>query len=414
MTTKFRQGEWVASVNALGKGLGDEGRSIISLDPDSILSAAKLNTGLDDFGEDDWFVDPFRELCRALEEEARLTLLGRLMARHEIQVLLQNRLMIEDTLKQHPQILDEEIIDPIFVCGLGRSGTTVLHELLSQDPSHRVPQLWEMWHSVPPPETATYTSDPRISVADQEINLLAEIDLDFSTMHVNGGDRPNECIFIFGLQFLGDFFVGQYNVPSYAMSTATKDLSPVYAYHKKVLQLLQWRHRGERWVSKSPAHLARLNFLFNVYPDARIVVTHRDPLRVMSSMSNLTTHLKAMRSEVGIGDREVTAAAFSERMLLERYMTLRDRMADKTKQIFDLRYQDLMDDPLGTVAAIYAHWELPLTDQARQRMHAYLEQNPHGGHGKHEYSFADTGLDLDEERAKFISYQARFDVPSEV
>ena len=93
---------------------------------------------------------------------------------------------------------------------------------------------------------------------------------------------------------------------------------------------------------------------------------------------------------------------------------LRDRMADKTKQIFDLRYQDLMDDPLGTVAAIYAHWELPLTDQARQRMHAYLEQNPHGGHGKHEYSFADTGLDLDEERAKFISYQARFDVPSEV
>ncbi len=217
MATKLRQADWVASVNALGKGLGDDGRSVISLDPDSIVSAARQNTGLADFGEDDWFVEPLHALCKALEEEAQLTLLGRLMARHEIQVLLQNRLMIEDTLKENPGILDEEIIDPIFVCGLGRSGTTVLHELLSQDPAHRVPQLWEMWHSVPPPETSTYRSDPRIAVADREINIQAQIDLDFSSMHVNAGDKPNECIFIFGLQFLGDFFVGQYNVTSYAM-----------------------------------------------------------------------------------------------------------------------------------------------------------------------------------------------------
>ncbi len=414
MTTKFRQGEWVASVNALGKGLGDDGRSMISLDPDSIVSAARQNTGLADFGEDDWFVEPLHALCKALEEEAQLTLLGRLMARHEIQVLLQNRLRIEDTLKENPRILDEEIIDPIFVCGLGRSGTTVLHELLSQDPAHRVPQLWEMWHSVPPPETSTYRSDPRIAVADREINIQAQIDLDFSSMHVNAGDKPNECIFIFGLQFLGDFFVGQYNVPSYAMSTAAKDLTPVYAYHKKVLQLLQWRHRGDRWVLKCPAHLGRLNFLFNVYPDARIVVTHRDPLRVMSSMSSLTTHLKAMRSEAVVGEGEVRAASFGEHMLLDRYMELRDSLPDNADQIFDVRYQDLMADPLGAVATIYSHWGLRFSDEARQRMQAYFEHNPQGRHGQHQYSFEDTGLDLEEERAKFARYQARFDVPSEV
>ena len=146
MATELRQASWVASVNALGKGLGDDGRSVISLASDSVMSAAKQNTGLDDFGEDDWFVEPLQALCSALEKEAQLTLLGRLMARHEIQVLLQNRLMIEDTLKRNPQILDEEIANPIFVWGLGRSGTTVLHELLSEDPAHRVPQLWEMWH----------------------------------------------------------------------------------------------------------------------------------------------------------------------------------------------------------------------------------------------------------------------------
>lgn len=413
MATEFRQGEWVASVNALGKGLGDDGRSMISLDPGSVMSAARQNTGLHDFGSDDWFVEPLQALCKALEEEAQLTLLGRLMARHEIQVLLQNRLMIEDTLKKDPQIMDEEIVNPIFVCGLGRSGTTVLHELLSQDPAHRVPLLWEMWHSVPPPETATYHSDPRIEVADREIKMHDRIDLDFSTMHVNGGDKPNECIFIFGLQFLGDFFLGQYNVPSFVMATAMKDLTPVYAYHKKVLQLLQWKHKGERWVLKTPAHISRLNFLFKVYPDARIVVTHRDPLRVMSSMSNLTTHLKAMRSEA-TGDGDMLAASFGQHMLLDCYMDLCDSMPDKADQIFDMRYQDLMDDALGTVAAIYSHWGLPFGETTRQRVQAYVESHPQGGHGKHQYSFAETGLDLAEERAKFAPYQARFDVPSEV
>ncbi len=411
---EFRQGDWVESVNALGKGLGDDGRSMISLDPNVVMAAAVENTGLSDFGDDDWFVEPLYALCKALEEEAQLTLLGRVMARHEVQLLLQNRLRIEDTLKKNPHILDEPIENPIFVCGLGRSGTTVLHELLSEDPAHRVPQLWEMRHSVPPPETATYGSDARIGVADREIALLDKIDLDFSTMHINAGDKPNECIFLFGLQFLGDFFLGQYNVPSFIMATATKDLTPVYAYHKKVLQLLQWKHPGERWVLKCPAHLARLDFLFKVYPDARIVVTHRDPLRVMSSMSNLTTHLKAMRSEVPNAEGDMWAAAFGEKMLLDEYMALRDKLTDKADQIIDLRYQDLMKDALSTVRTIYTHWGLPFSDETQQRVRAYIDSHPQGQHGRHKYSFDDTGFDLAEERTKFAAYQERFDVPSEV
>ncbi len=413
MATVLNQAAWVVNINALGKGLGDDGRSMISLNPDSIMRAAVEATGLSDFG-DDWFRDLFNALCKSLEEESQLTLLGRVMARHEVQLLLQNRLMIEDTLKKNPEILEQEIKDPIFVCGLGRSGTTVLHEMLSVDPAHRVPQLWEMWHSVPPPESASYSNDPRIAIADREINLQTAIDPDFSTMHVSGGNKPNECIFIFALQFLGDIFVGQYNIPSYAAAIATKDLTPVYEYHKKVLQLLQWKHKGERWVLKCPAHIGRLNFLFNVYPDARIVVTHRDPLRVMSSMSNLITHLKAMRSEAGAGEGDMMMASFGQQMLLERYMQLQDELQDKSNQIFDLRYQDLVTNPLATLETVYNHWQLPFSDEAQQGIKAYLAANPQAKHGKHKYSFDETGLNLEEERAKFLPYQQRYDVPSEV
>jgi len=414
MSGRFRHAEWVAHLNALGEGLGDDGRSVISLDPDDVMAAARSNTGLDDFGEDDGFVEPYRALCRSLDTEAELTILGRLMARHEVQLLLQNRLQIEDTIKRHPEILEQEIVDPIFVCGLGRSGTTVLHELFSEDPAHRVPRLWEMWHSVPPPESETYETDPRAAIADLEINLPTQVDPDFATMHVSRGNKPNECIFLFGLQFVGDVFLGQYNVPSFEAMASGRDLTPVYAYHKKVLQLLQWRHPGERWVLKSPAHLGRLNFLFSVYPDARVVVTHRDPLRVVGSMSNLTAHLKAMRSSAVAADGDMTVASFGPQMLLDYYAQLRDQMPERDGQIFDLRFSDLNRDPLAAVESIYAHWGLDFSDEARQRVEAYLAKNPQREHGAHQYSFADTGLDVDTERAKFVQYQERFGVESEV
>ena len=405
--------EWVESINAIGENLGDDGRSLVAVDEDALLKAAMENTGLDDFG-DDWFRAPLKLLIKALNEEAELTLLGRILARSELQRFLQNRLRIEDCWRRHPEIADENIETPIFVCGPGRSGTTLLHELLSQDPAHRVPQLWELMFSVPPPETATYASDPRIGEAHRQIVLMDYIDPAFPSMHVNRGDLPNECIFIFALQGLADVFVGQYNIPSYSIAMAGTDLTPVYAYHKRVLQLLQFKHKKERWVLKSPAHIARLNYLFAVYPDARVVVTHRDPLRVISSMSSLTTTLKRMRSEKLRNDTDIGGTAFGQQMMLEHYMRLRDQLAGRSEQILDMRYQDLVADPLATVAGLYAQWGLPLSDEAAAGMRAHIEARPQGQHGTHKYSFADTGLDLEQERAKFAAYQKRFNVPSEI
>lgn len=406
-----RHPEWVACINALGDNLGDGGRSMVSLGERELLESAAANTGLDDYG-DSWFREPLAILLRALEAEADLTLLGRILCRSELQRFLQNRLQIEDYWKRHPELADEVVAAPVFVCGLARTGTTLLHELLAQDPRNRVPMLWEMMFSVPPPETDSYATDPRIAQAHRDIAMLDLIDPAFPSMHENAGDRPNECIFIFALQFLADFFVGQYNIPSYSIETASLDLDPVYAYHKRVLQLLQSRHAGDRWVLKSPAHIARLDHLFSVYPDARVVVTHRDPLRVISSISSLFISLRSMRSHAVRDD--VAGSVFVQQMMLQIYLQLREELSAQSGQIVDVVYRDLVRDPIGTVAGVYEQWGIPLSEEARERMEIYLRENPQGKHGVHTYSFEETGLDLSSERAKFAAYQAAFDVPSEV
>ena len=145
---------WVGAVNALGANLGDDGRSVVSLAEGEVIEAAAKATGLDDYG-DGWFREPLRILLRALEDEARLTLLGRLLARAEIQRILQNRLAVEAMLARHPEIAAQPIEAPVVITGLGRTGTTLLHDLLAQDPAVRVPMQWELMYSVPPPAASS-------------------------------------------------------------------------------------------------------------------------------------------------------------------------------------------------------------------------------------------------------------------
>lgn len=404
---------WVDRLNQLGRTLGDAGRGLVALDEATLLAAARAATGEDDFG-DGWFREPLRVLLAALEEEAELTLLGRIFARSEVQRLLQNRLRIEGWWRAHPELREERIEAPVFVTGLGRSGTTLLHELLAEDPAHRVPMLWELFDSVPPPETATYFSDPRIRAADLEITLMDAAIPAVTGMHENAGDLPTECIFLFAHQLATDMFTGEFRVPSYTMWLSRADAAPRYAYHRRILQLLQSRHRGERWALKAPSHLSDLPALFATYPDARVVITHRDPLRVVGSLCNLMATLHAMRSDRVDYAAMVLAMSFGLPMLCERVTKLRDEGGVPEDRIDDVRYADLVADPIGTVRSLYARWGRKLQADVEQRMRRHLEDRRARPHGTHEYAFETTGLDLATERAKVAAYQARYDVPSEV
>jgi hypothetical protein len=393
---------------ALGRGVGDDGRSMISLRPEDLRAAAVTTTGLDDFG-DTWWEEPFARLLASLDGEARLHLPGRLRLRGEIQLILQNRLRMVDLWAHQPGVLSQPVTAPIVVTGLGRSGTTLLHELLACDPDNRPPLLWELLHSVP-------YDDASGDRCDDEIKLMDEIVPAFTAMHENGGRLPTECIFSFAHQFSSDMYTGLCNVADYTIWRSGQDQTPIYDWHKRHLQTLQWvaERPTPRWVVKAPSHLSALPLLFATYPDARVVITHRDPLRVIGSLADLMATLHSMHSDYVDHAVLVEFMAMGLEMQMDHVTAERDAGAIPNDQIADVVYRDLVADPVTTVERLYASWDLELTDAFRHRLDAYLRARHHARAPGHDYSFADTGLDLATHRALVAPYQERFGVPSEV
>ena len=393
---------------SLGHGLGDDGRSMVSLEPEALREAATSTTGLDDFG-DTWWEDPFRRLCASLDGEARLHLPGRVRTRGEIQLILQNRLRMVALWKREPAVLREPVHAPIVVTGLGRSGTTLLHELLACDPDNRPPLLWELLHTVP-------YQDASGDLCDDEITLMDEMVPAFTAMHENGGRLPTECIFAFAHQFSSDMYTGLYNVAGYTMWRSDQDQTPIYDWHKRHLQTLQWvaERPTPRWVVKAPSHLSALPLLFATYPDARVVITHRDPLRVIGSLADLMATLHYMHSDHVDHAVLVEFMAMGLEMQMDHVAAERDARAVPVDQIADVVYKDLVADPVEVIERLYAGWDLPVTPGFRTALEAYLAARHRGRAGGHDYSFADTGLDLATHRALVAPYQERFAVPSEV
>ena len=410
---------WVDKVAAVGRGLGDDGRSTVSLDPDAIIAAASATTGLSDTG-DDWFREPFDRLTKALDDEAQLHLAGRLRARGELQQLMVNRMRLVDLWGREPAIADELVEAPIVVTGLGRSGTTLLHELLACDPAGRAPLLWELLDTVPPtvdPTAPSAFEAARAGLVDDAITVMDEMVPAFTAMHENGGLLPTECIFAFAHQFSSDQFTGLYNVGSYTIWRSSVDQSPVYEWHRRMLQTLQWGARGRRagqWVLKAPSHLSSLALVFAIYPDARVVITHRDPLRVVGSLADMMATLHWMHSDRVDHEVLVQFLCMGLEMQMDAVTAQRDAGKLPADQIHDVRYSDLVADPIGVVTALYQAWGLELTDDHRHRLEVYVAARHSQRGAQHDYRFDDTGLDLAEHRGIVAPYQERFGVASEV
>ena len=399
-------------MNAAGGPLLAAGLPVVRLDESRLLERAARNTELSDFG-DETFREPLRILLRSFESEARLTLLGRIIARTDMVRLLENRLRMTDVRKRHPEIEEGEVRRPLFVVGLPRTGTTILHELLAHDPANRVPMTWEVHQPWPPPERATYETDPRIARVEKHFDGVDKIIPGFKKMHPMGATLPQECVALMAHDFATMIFHTTHDVPTYEAWLEAEDLRWVYASHRRQLQYLQWRCPARRWVLKSPGHLWALDSLLAEYPDARIVQTHRDPRKVVASLTSLITLLRGMASDRV--DPRAIGADWTARLAagLQKTMEVRERECLGPDRVFDVHFKQFVGNEIETVRRIYEQFDLELTAEAEQRMRRFLAANPKDKHGIHRYSLAEAGLDAETEHRRYAAYRERYGVEAE-
>lgn len=404
--------DWLAQFNAEGRHT--DLRSLVPLQADELIATACRTTGFSDFGDDHWR-EPFDVLLKALEEEAELHYFGRLMTRNDLLIWLQSLLGVQAAFTAHPEIAEEKIDRPVIIAGLSRSGTSILFELLSQDPRFGSPRHWEMMFPYPPPERETYDSDPRIERCQHLITQWNRVAPTYATMHEMDARLPNECIIAQACTFVSEYIPFLFQVPSYMAWLGGKaDWSYPYQFYKKLLQLWQWRNPRERWLLKAPSHLNYLPTLFQTFPDAQVLLTHRDPLLAQASVTNLAGTFYWMRS-----DKPMDAAAF-EGLLSPAHMAARlERVIDwmeggaiPREQCANSRYADLIEDPLTALAKVYQQIGLPLTAEAEARMVRYLENKPKGKFGTHQYDIGEDAS-IRRKREYFQRYQRYFDVPNE-
>lgn len=397
----------VGALNTIGRGLDRIGIDSPRHDIESLTAAARKRTGLEDFG--DWAIfDPLERLLAAYRREAELTLLGKITVRELLVSLLENLLHIEAERKADPSVVEERIEAPVFIIGLPRTGTTLLHNLMTEDPANRVPRTWEVMFPARHDYSATAIAATRKKTASRLAwaNRLAP---EFKRIHAIAPDLPQECIAITAQVFMSIQFHTTHDVPAYEDWFENASQKLTYDFHYRFLQHLQRRRRAARWVLKAPGHLFGLDALLDRYPDAKIVQTHRDPLRVMASMASHATVLRRAFSDHA--NPRAIAADWSDRWArgLEHFLRVRDRWP--SAQFLDVGYDAIESSPLETIESIYRFIGAPLEDAAHERMSSYLARNPKGKHGVHRYSLAQYGLDRDTELARFRSYCERFDIP---
>lgn len=396
----------VGALNAGGRVLGRAGLKGPSLDRDSLFAAARRRTGLEDFGE--WrFDEALQRLLDSYETESRLTTLGRITVRELLVSLLENLLYMERERRQTPSIADEPIEAPAFIVGLPRTGTTLLHGLMSEDAANRVPRTWEVMYPSRFPSTPEGMERARRLTATR-LGWANRLAPQFRKIHPIAPDLPQECIAITAQVFMSIQFHTTHDVPSYEDWFERDSQALGYAFHRRLLQHLQARRRGGRWVLKAPGHLFALQTLLAEYPDAKVVQTHRDPLRVMASMASHATVLRQAFSDHASPEQIATDWSRRWSDALNSFLAVRDR--NDGRQFLDVAYDDIESRPLAVIQRIYDFLDWPLPEAARGAMQAFLDANPKNKHGVHRYSLAEYGLSREDELVRYADYCKRFDI----
>lgn len=373
------------------------------------IEQARQAAGLGEFGGDTWR-EGLDRLIHAARTEARLNQAGLAQIEGMIVMLLMKRLEVEDWYARHPEIDAQQVVAPLMVLGLPRTGSTALHCLLGQDPRARVMRNWEQMNPVPPPDPATYDSDPRIAAMQVHMDRRNRVTPRMQQMLPSTAITPVEDQLLMGYDFKTQIFQASYHIPSYVRwFNHEADLVPTFTYVKRVLKLLQSRWPEARWRLKNPTYVLFVEALDRVFPDARYCMTHRDVAAVIPSGSDLYFEMHSAASDTV--DKRYLGQLNCEwtRLGMERMIEFRD--AGNEDRFFDIYFAPFQRDPFPVLEKLYAFLGEALTAEAREAMAAWRRDTPRDKHGGHSYDAADFGLDPADLRERFRFYSERFQVP---
>src|SRR5919204_3167536 len=350
------------------------------------------------------FLSALDRLCSALSEEARLTEAGRRSTRRALVSSLVLQLRLERLLARYPEIERLPFEGPLVVVGLHRTGTTLLQNLLAQHPDVRVPQLWELMHPVPYDGSAAERAR-LIRVTQSYVQAYYRAAPAFRAIHYLDAELPEECHRLMGTTFTSDIYPLRYRIPSYVDWLAEQDMRRPYAFHRTLLRCLLWRDPGGHVALKCPTHLWYLDALAATYPEGRVVRLHRDPVVAVSSACSLTAVVRSARSvEV---DRAEIGRYWTERAVAALAPAHRARDVHGLP-VLDLRYDDLVRDPLAAVASVCEFAGIRWTGAAEKRIRRFLERNPQGRHGRHRYAPEEFGVGRAELEERLGDYRKEF------
>jgi len=363
------------------------------LDSDSLMAQAKQLTGYSDFG-DPQFKAPLAVLVAAINTEAQLTKAGLIGAEQRLLSNLVTRLNVEASYKKHPEINNEPIDVAAVIVGLPRTGTTMLHRVMSSDPQFLFPTFYESRFPSAPPDWDFSGEDPRIEAIEQEIKMILEGSPELASVHPWQARGAEEEVMMLENSFFSTVPEAYYHVPSYAKWLDEHDNRPGYEYLERMLKLLQWQKKktgatAARWLLKTPHHLHHMDILLSIFPNATIIQTHRDPLQTIPSLVSFNRYLFGLGSDCV--DLPELARHWSEKFAngMRKTLAVRDRYPER---FIDVDYRDTAKRPEQVIDAIYQAMGMTLTDTARAAMAQWQRDNPRDARPPHEYTLEEFGF----------------------
>ena len=364
-----------------------------------LLQAARLTTGLQDFGTPD-FEEPLALLIEGFNTTADLNAKGKVAVWSYMHRLMSNRLQLTNRLNRQPEVAGERVNAPVFILGLPRTGSTLLHGLLARHPSLRAPTYWETMF-VPAKGSRNLS---RKLMARAQVFTVDTLSPGFRRVHELHALEPHECVTIQASAMRSMQFHAAHRLTAYNQWLASCDWQPAYDFHKCYLQWLQSGEQPSHWLLKAPGHLLAIGELLNTYPDARIIQLHRDPLDVIPSMASLFVHLRRPFSKRL--DPEEIGRDLSEQWLrgLNTTLLFRGQHPELSQQFLDIHYRELVTQPLDTAAQIFAFLGLPFEPNMAESLEAHLAARPKNRFGSHEYTLEQFGLNPQKMKTDFNDY----------